>query len=135
MVYIDWSMGKYIGSYIKELREKKGLSQADVARLLSLKTAQSISNIERGVSPLPRAKIKRLADILGVKKGEIVTMVMREVQDRVSKAAGVQGKSVVIGELANDEAVLVNALVDRLRDAKTSERVQLKKAVRKLIEH
>ena len=80
-------MGKFDGTYIRELREKKGLSQADVAKLLSLKTAQSISNIERGVSPLPRAKIKRMADIFGVKKGEIVTVVMREVQDRVARAA------------------------------------------------
>ncbi|MBI3542891.1 MAG: helix-turn-helix transcriptional regulator [Deltaproteobacteria bacterium] len=128
-------MGKHVGSFIKQLREKKGLSQADVARLLSLKTAQSISNIERGVSPLPRAKIKKLADILGIRKGEIVNVVMREMQERVSKAAGVQARSIVLGpEHSQEDFSLLSSLADRFREAKTNERSQLKKAVRKLLD-
>lgn len=128
-------MGKYVGNFIKELREKKGLSQSDVARMLNLKTAQSISNIERGVSPLPRTKIKRLADVLGVKKGDIVGVVMQEVQERVAKAAGVQSRAIVVGnELSGEEFELVSGLVQRLRSAKTNERVSLKKQVRKLLD-
>ena len=129
-------MGKHVGSFIKVLREKKGLSQADVAKLLSLKTAQSISNIERGVSPLPRAKIKRLADVLGIKKGEIVTVVLREVSDRVSKAAGVQSKSLVMGpDLSNEDFAMLSSLAERLSIAKSAERLQIKKQVRKLLDH
>lgn len=128
-------MGKYVGSFIKELREKRGLSQADVARMLSLKTAQSISNIERGVSPLPRAKIKRLADILGVKKAEIVGVVMREMQERVSRAAGVQARSLMMGpEFTNEDFALLTSLAERMRAAKSAERAQIKKTVRKLVE-
>src|SRR5690348_1927493 len=111
MCYTERPMGKQLGSYIRELREKRGLSQGDVAKLLRLKTAQSISNIERGVSPLPRAKIKRLADVLGIRKSEIVTVVLREVQDRYSKAAGVQdGALLISGDLSSDERTLLSGL-------------------------
>lgn len=134
--YTDWSMGKQVGSFIKNLREKRGLSQADVAKLLSLKTAQSISNIERGVSPLPKAKIKRLADILGVKKGEIVTVVLREVQDRVAKAAGVQSRSIVLGnELSTEDVELLSTLAHKFGVAKSTERASLKKQVKRIIEN
>lgn len=52
------------GLYLKELREKRGLSQGKLARLLRLKTAQSVSNIERGISPMPASHVKRVAKIL-----------------------------------------------------------------------
>lgn len=127
-------MGKQVGTFIKNLREKRGLSQADVAKLLSLKTAQSISNIERGVSPLPKAKIKRLADILGVKKSDIVTMVLGEVQERVAKAAGVQSRSIVVGsELSSEDFQLLTSLAQKFGASKISERAVLKKQVRRLL--
>lgn len=120
-------MGKQVGNYIKELREKKGLSQGDVARLLNLKTAQSISNIERGVSPLPKAKIKKLADILGIRKSEIVTIVLNEVQDRYSKAAGVNARTLVLpNELTSEEVSLLKDFTEKLKAAKAVERKALK---------
>ena len=121
-------MGKHVGSFIRQLREKRGLSQAEVAKLLSLKTAQSVSNIERGVSPLPRAKIRRLADILGIRKREIVTVVMREVQDQVWRAAGV-------AELSSEDFALLSSLADKLRAAKKPQRVLLKRRVKKILDH
>lgn len=127
-------MGKHVGTFIRELREKRGLSQGDVAKLLKLKTAQSISNIERGVSPLPKTKIKRLADILGVRKSEIVTIVLNEVQDRYSKAAGLAGGAVVaVTDLSTEERHLVSNLAIKLRKAKTTERSQLKKSLKKVL--
>ena len=146
-------MGKQIGVYIRELREKRGLSQGDVARLLKLKTAQSISNIERGVSPLPKSKIKRLADILGVKKGDIVSVVLQEVQDRYARAAGVtppqpnavnNATSSVSGliaaegmfaapELSTEEKELLNSLAAKLNEFKGNDRVNFKKQVKKFL--
>jgi transcriptional regulator with XRE-family HTH domain len=129
-------MGKQIGSFIRELRESRGLSQGDVAKLLNLKTAQSISNIERGVSPLPRAKIKKLADVLGIRKGEIVTIVLREVQDRYAKAAGVQARSIVVpNDLTAEDYGTLLTLTERLTVAKTTERAALRKQMKKLISH
>ena len=137
-------MGKQIGTFIRDLREKRGLSQGDVAKLLKLKTAQSISNIERGVSPLPRAKIKRLAEVLGVKQNEIVMIVLQEVQDRYSKAAGVQlkvqkaAKPALPGfmsstTLSTDERALLKTLAEKLTAAKSSQRSQLKLQVKRIL--
>lgn len=127
-------MGKQVGLYVRELRERRGLSQGDVAKLLKLKTAQSISNIERGVSPLPRAKIKRLADVLGVRKADILSILLREVQDRYSKAAGVQARSIVVGNnLSSDEFALLNSLVEKLGTAKSTQRNALAKQMKKML--
>ena len=127
-------MGKHVGSVIRELRERKGLSQAEIAGMLGLRTAQSISNIERGVSPLPRTKIKRFADILGVGKGEIVDALMQEMGETVSRAAGVKARAIVLGpEVSTEEFTLVSTLVSRLRRAKAGERAQIRRAVSKIV--
>lgn len=41
-----------MGMIIKRARTEMGLSQMDLAREMKLKSAQYISNVERGVSPL-----------------------------------------------------------------------------------
>lgn len=127
-------MGKHLGTFVRELREKRGLSQGEVAKLLSLKTAQSISNIERGVSPLPKSKIKRLADVLGVKKDEIVGIVLQEVQERYSKAAGTKARAIVIGpNVSSDEFSLLVSLAEKFMVARRAERETLKKQLKKIV--
>lgn len=127
-------MGKHLGSFVRQLREKRGLSQGDVARLLSLKTAQSISNIERGISPLPKSKIKRLADILGVKKDEIVNIVLQEVQERYSKATGTKARAIVVGpSVSSDEFSLLVSLAEKFTAARRAERELLKKQLKKIV--
>lgn len=127
-------MGKHLGSYLRDLRERRGLSQGDVAKLLSLKTAQSISNIERGISPLPRTKIKRIADVLGVSKDAVVNVVLQEVQERYAKAAGTKARALVVAPTVSmDEFSLLKSLVSRLSLAKRAERDTLKKQLKKLV--
>lgn len=127
-------MGKLVGQFIREMREKRNLSQGDVAKLLSLKTAQSISNIERGVSPLPRAKIKKLSEILGIPKSDLMSVALREVQDRYARAAGVTGGALITQEgLSKDEMGLVQTLVNELRDTPGDRKVELKLALRKVL--
>ena len=121
-------MGKQVGIFIRDLRVKRGLSQGEVARLLSLKTAQSISNIERGVSPLPRAKIKRLSEVLGVRRNEIVSVVLREVQDRYSRAAGVTRPD----GLSLAERGLLDSIASKLRAARTVEKAALMKQMKRI---
>ena len=127
-------MGKHLGSFIRDLREKRGLSQGDVAKLLSLKTAQSISNIERGISPLPRAKIKRLAEVLGVAKDMILGVVLQELQDRYGKATGVRARAIIVAPtVSSDDYSLLASLVDRFSGAKRGERETLKKQLKRLV--
>ncbi len=128
-------MGKLVGQYIREMREKRNLSQGDVAKLLSLKTAQSISNIERGVSPLPRSKIKKLSEILGIPRGELMTIALKEVQDRYARAVGVNSAGMVLAQegLNKEEQSLVSTLIDELRDSDMDRKTELKLAVRKVL--
>lgn len=127
-------MGKLVGNYIREHREKIGLSQGEVAKQLRLKTAQSISNIERGISPLPRAKIKKLSTILRIEKGEILTLVLREVQDRYAKAVGAESHSLILPQdLGAKEKKVLSTFVDRLFDSQNEKRTGLVRKVEKLI--
>jgi transcriptional regulator with XRE-family HTH domain len=85
-------MGKLIGTFIRQNREKKGISQGALAQQLQLKTAQSISNIERGVSPLPKSKMKKLSKVLSLKKDDFYQVLMLEIHERYSKALGVESQ-------------------------------------------
>lgn len=49
----------------KEMRDKSGLSQAEVAARLKFTTNQMISNIERGISSYPIDKAPVLAKMFG----------------------------------------------------------------------
>jgi transcriptional regulator with XRE-family HTH domain len=56
-----------LGQYLKAARLKKGLSQGDVATLLRLKSAQSISDWERGYgSAIPVKALKKLIQFYGM---------------------------------------------------------------------
>ncbi len=53
------------GRIIKEARERAGLTQAKLATKLGYKSAQFISNSERGLCLLPASQFKKLAKVIG----------------------------------------------------------------------
>lgn len=53
------------GNIWREAREKKGLSQYQVAETLGFTSAQYVSNIERGICKMARRHYKKLAKIFG----------------------------------------------------------------------
>lgn len=53
------------GRWLKERREARGLTQLDLAKLLSYENPQIISNIERGFSALPARRTSDYAQHLG----------------------------------------------------------------------
>lgn len=55
-----------IGELIKSRRLKLGLTQEDLAKALGYSSYQIISNVERGIAPIPKYKLPRLAQILKV---------------------------------------------------------------------
>jgi repressor LexA len=57
---------KKLGEKIKEIREKKGLTQAYVSSKLGYKSSSMLSEIESGKKGLDAEKVPLLADILGV---------------------------------------------------------------------
>lgn len=83
-------MGKELGQLIRKSRETVGLSQNDVAKVLNVRTPQSVSNIERGVSPLPAGKIKALANLIQLPPTQLVDVIVKEKRAKLLKAAGVR---------------------------------------------
>lgn len=75
---------RIIGDYLKKKREKKQLTQWDVARTLDYTTAQFVSNWERGVSLPPLETLPKLASLLKVPGKEFVD-VMLKYQEEVLK--------------------------------------------------
>jgi transcriptional regulator with XRE-family HTH domain len=59
-------MKKKIGENIKEIRERKGLTQAFVSKELGYKSPSMLSEIESGKKGLDAEKIPLLANILNV---------------------------------------------------------------------
>ena len=56
-----------LGQHLKAARLKKGLSQGDVAEFLRLKSAQSVSDWERGYgSAIPVKALKKLIQFYGM---------------------------------------------------------------------
>ena len=59
-----------MGAKIRECRERKGLSQKELADALGIDQS-AVSNWERGLSEPTAFNIRRLADLLGVKPGDL----------------------------------------------------------------
>ncbi len=57
---------RYVGKFIQDRRKELGINQDKVAAVLNYKDKQAVSNIERGVAPLPLNKIQKLAGLLEV---------------------------------------------------------------------
>lgn len=52
---------RIVGEFLKDMRQKSGLTQQELASKLSYSTAQFISNWERGISLPPLEVLPRLA--------------------------------------------------------------------------
>jgi SOS-response transcriptional repressor LexA len=66
---------KKVGKFIQKRRKELGLNQDQVAKVLNYKDKQAISNIERGVAPLPFNRIKKLAKLLGIERKTLAKLV------------------------------------------------------------
>lgn len=87
---------KWVGKFIRERREGVGLSQRALGQLFTPPvTTQFISNIERGVTPLPPVHIATLSVALKISEAEITTLMEREytykLSQRLGKAPHVEG--------------------------------------------
>lgn len=70
---------RIVGDFIKEKREAQDLSQKSLGQLLNPPvTTQFISNIERGVTPLPLVHVSALAQALKVSEAEMKHLLEKE---------------------------------------------------------
>ena len=99
---------KIVGSFVKQKRNEQGLSQKALGALFTpAVTTQFISNIERGVTPLPVAHLGVLAKALKVSDSEIKALLEKEyafkLGSEVSSLANGSGEihNSVSGNLSN----------------------------------
>jgi len=82
---------KSVGELIKEYREKKGLSQRELANKIGFKeihSGQIISNIERGESPLPKKLIAYVCHAVGIPADLMFEVWMKEQEKKFWDAYG-----------------------------------------------
>jgi transcriptional regulator with XRE-family HTH domain len=78
-----------VGLFLREKREAIGLSQRALGQLFDPPvTTQFISNIERGVTPLPPVHIGTLVRILKLVEGELIGVLEREYAAKISNRVG-----------------------------------------------
>jgi transcriptional regulator with XRE-family HTH domain len=65
-----------VGSYLKALRGREGMTQREVAEFLGYSAAQFISNFECGIALPPLRKLKRLADLYGADVGRLIELIL-----------------------------------------------------------
>ncbi len=80
-------MGSKTAQLIRTAREARGLSQSDLSKALQLKSAQFISNIERGISPVPRKMIPLLQEYLGLEREELIDAMLDDMRTVYETAA------------------------------------------------
>jgi transcriptional regulator with XRE-family HTH domain len=123
---------KLVGEFIRKQRETLGMSQRALGLLFTPPvTTQFISNVERGVTPLPPNHIPILAKALQVSDAEIMTLLEKEYalklngrlgksEEELKSAGSSSVPSVVV---ANADYEFIKSLYDAYQtaDVKTRE--------------
>ena len=95
---------------IKRIREEKGMSQEELARLVGFKSRSSINKIEMGVNDITQSKLVAIANALGVSPGALTGS-----DDPASSAPPAPQKSDGLPELnARDEREIERDLADMM---------------------
>lgn len=83
---------RLVGNFIRQRREALGLSQRALGLLFTPPvTTQFISNVERGVTPLPPAHVPILAQALKINDAEIMSLLEKEYTLKLSDRIGKTG--------------------------------------------
>src|SRR3954462_2435209 len=91
MNMVDSAKPRLVGSFIRQRREGLGLSQRALGLMFEpAVTTQFISNVERGVTPLPPVHVPTLTKALMVPENELMGLLEREY---VFKLFGLLGKT------------------------------------------
>lgn len=80
---------KSLGSYLRDKREKKGMTQTEVATALQVRP-QFVSNWERGLSAPPLRLMKKIIQAYGIPKNEAVRVLVQEYEAYIKKNLGIR---------------------------------------------
>ncbi len=89
--------GSLVGHFLRQRREALGLSQRALGQKFSPPvTTQFISNVERGVTPLPPGHIPTLSRELKLPESELLSVLEREYMMKLSDKLGAQSAEAAI---------------------------------------
>src|SRR6478609_9296856 len=87
---VDSKQPKLVGNFIKSRRTSLNLSQRALGLLFDPPvTTQFISNVERGVTPLPPAHVPTLTKALQVSESEMMGLLEKEYTMKLSGRLGI----------------------------------------------
>jgi transcriptional regulator with XRE-family HTH domain len=78
-------MRTQIGLLISTTRKKRGLTQIELAERSKINSAQYVSNIERGLSPLPSFHVKRVAKVLELPSSKVIGAIIKDYETYLLK--------------------------------------------------
>lgn len=80
----------WVGAFIRQKREAKGLSQKELGQKFEpAVTTQFVSNLERGITPVPATHIQALVKCLDISEHELMLLMEKEYAAKLtSKIAG-----------------------------------------------
>jgi transcriptional regulator with XRE-family HTH domain len=94
----------WVGSFIRQKREAKGLSQKELGQKFEpAVTTQFVSNLERGITPIPAVHIQALVRSLELNEAELMVLMEKEYAAKLTNK--IAGHHFEHGE--NSPAVLV----------------------------
>lgn len=74
-----------IGKRIKKERERLGLSQAELGRLVGYSSKSTINKIEKGERDIPRVKVAKFAQVLDVNPAYLAGFTEADIPDGLNK--------------------------------------------------
>lgn len=83
-----------IGQMIRTYREKKGMTQLDLSKVLGYETSQFVSLFERGLSKAPLEVLGQLVVILGLPERNFKNLIFKDFQNEVNERLRSGKKSV-----------------------------------------
>lgn len=74
-----------IGERIKKERERLGLSQAELGRLVGYSSRSTINKIEKGERDIPRDRVAKFAQVLDVNPAYLAGFTEQDIPDGLNK--------------------------------------------------
>lgn len=88
---VNFKSSKLVGTFIKQRRQTLDLSQRALGQMLTpAVTTQFISNLERGVTPLPLNHLPNIAKALQINEAELTSLLEKEYALKLSQRLGVE---------------------------------------------
>jgi transcriptional regulator with XRE-family HTH domain len=66
------------GSFLKTARERRNITQSELAKKLGYSTSQFISNWERGLCDPPLDAIPEISQFLGISKKDVMSVILEQ---------------------------------------------------------